>query len=142
MDLIEAVIGLGPNLFYGTGLAACIVVARRRKPEDRKEKVLLVDAAELFRRGRNQNTLEPEHVTELLELYRGFADVDGRARVVTLDEVRAQDGNLNLAGYIAPIDDEEIPTVAEATVALKAALDAAWEAEAKLEKLLVERGLA
>jgi type I restriction enzyme M protein len=142
MDLIEAVIGLGPNLFYGTGLAACIVVARRRKPEDRKNKILLVDAADMFRRGRNQNTLEPEHVTELIDLYRTFADVEGRARVVSLDDVRAQDGNLNLAGYIAPVDDEEIPTVAEATDALKAALDAAWEAEAKLEKLLAERGLA
>ena len=142
MDLIEAVIGLGPNLFYGTGLAACILVARRRKPTDRKGKILLVDAADMFRRGRNQNTLEPEHVTQLLELYRGFDDVEGRARVVALDEVRAQDGNLNLAGYIAPVDDEEIPTVAEATAALKEALDAAWEAEAELEKLLVERGLA
>ena len=141
-DLIEAVIGLGPNLFYGTGLAACLVVARRRKQDDHKGKILLVDAADLFRRGRNQNTLESEHVTELLELYQGFADVEGRARIVTLDDVRAQDGNLNLAGYITPIDDEEIPTVAEATTALKAALDAAWEAEAKLEELLVERGLA
>src|SRR5690606_12893289 len=60
MDLIEAVIGLGPNLFYGTGLAACIVVARRHKPTARKDKILLVDGADLFRRGRNQNTLEPE----------------------------------------------------------------------------------
>ena len=142
MDLIEAVIGLGPNLFYGTGLAACIVVARRRKPTERKDKILLVDAADMFRRGRNQNTLEPEHVTQLLELYRDFDDVEGRARVVALDEVRAQDGNLNLAGYVTPVDDEEIPTVAEATAALKEALDAALEAEAELEKLLVERGLA
>jgi type I restriction enzyme M protein len=141
-DLIDAVIGLGPNLFYGTGLAACIVVARRRKPDDRKGKILLVDAADLFRRGRNQNTLEPEHVTQLLDLYRGFAGVEGRARVVTLDDVRAQGGNLNLAGFIAPIDNEKVPTVAEATAALKGALDVVWEAGAKLEKLLAERGMA
>ncbi|MCB1088103.1 MAG: SAM-dependent DNA methyltransferase, partial [Verrucomicrobiae bacterium] len=106
MDLIEAVIGLGPNLFYGTGLAACIVVARRTKPKDRKGKILLIDGAELFRRGRNQNTLEPEHVNELLKLYEAFADVDGKAKVVTLDEVRAQGGNLNLAGYIPKPDTE------------------------------------
>ena len=141
LDLIEAVIGLGANLFYGTGLAACIVVARRRKPEERQGKVLLIDGADLFRKGRNQNTLEPEHATELLDLYRGFVDVDGRARVVTLDEVREQGGNLNLAGYVAPIDDEDIPTVAEATAALKEALDAAWAAEDRLNELLAERGL-
>ena len=63
MDLIEAVVGLGPNLFYGTGLAACILVARRRKAPDRKGKMLIVDGSDLFRKGRNQNTLEPaQHV--------------------------------------------------------------------------------
>jgi type I restriction enzyme M protein len=142
MDLIEAVIGLGPNLFYGTGLAACIVVARRTKSKDRKGKILLVDGAELFRRGRNQNTLELEHVNELLKMYKAFADVEGKAKVVTLDEVRAQGGNLNLAGYITKPDTEEIPSVEDATAALKAALDEVWTAEAELEFLLTERGLA
>ncbi len=142
MDLIEAVIGLGPNLFYGTGLAACIVVARRAKPKDRKGKILLIDGAELFRRGRNQNTFETEHVDELLKLYTDFGDVEGKARVVTLDEVRAQGGNLNLAGFITKPDTEKIPSVEEATAALKAALDDVWAAEAELERLLSERGLA
>jgi type I restriction enzyme M protein len=142
MDLIEAVIGLGPNLFYGTGLAACIVVARRTKPEDRKNRVLLVDGSALFRKGRNQNTLEPEHAEQLLAIYQDFVDVEAVARVVDLDEIREQDGNLNLAGYIAKPDTEVIPTVAEATAALKAALDDVWAAEAELEKLLAERGLA
>jgi type I restriction enzyme M protein len=142
MDIIEAIIGLGPNLFYGTGLTACILVARRRKSVERKGRILLVDGADLFRRGRNQNTLEPEHVVELLEHYTSFADVEGRARVVTLDEVRGQDGNLNLAGYIAPVDDEEIPTVEEATAELRGALEAAWGAEERLKALLVEWGIA
>ncbi|MGU5616384.1 N-6 DNA methylase [Aeromonas caviae] len=66
LDLIEAVIGLAPNLFYGTGLAACILVLRKRKPESRKKKVLIADASRLFRRGRAQNFLEPEHATEIL----------------------------------------------------------------------------
>jgi type I restriction enzyme M protein len=142
MDLIETVIGLGPNLFYGTGLAACIVIARRTKPKERKDKVLLIDGAEMFRRGRNQNTLEPEHVDELLKIYSEFADVEGKARVVTLDEIRAQGGNLNLAGYITKPDTEPIPTVEEATAALKQALDVVWAAEAELERLLAERDLA
>ncbi len=142
MDLIETVIGLGPNLFYGTGLAACIVVARRRKAADRRERVLLVDGSDLFRKGRNQNTLEPEHVELLLASYEVFTDEDGRSRLITLDEIRAKGGNLNLAGYIAKTDDVEIPTVAEATTALKAALEAAWAAEDRLNELLAERGIA
>lgn len=84
LDLIEAVIGLGPNLFYGTQLAACILVARRRKSVERREKVLLVDASDLFRKGKNQNTLEPEHVDQLIRTYEGFEDEGGRSRVVSL----------------------------------------------------------
>lgn len=140
-DLIEAVIGLGPNLFYGAGLAACILVARQRKPAERSERILLVDGSDLFRRGRNQNTLEPEHVAELLKTYEAFADVDGLARVVTLDQVRAEGGSLNLAGYVTKHEETEIPTVSEATAALLGSLEAAWAAEARLNQLLAVRGI-
>lgn len=142
LDLIEAVIGLGPNLFYGTGLAACILVARQRKGPDRQQKVLLVDGSDLYRKGRNQNTLEPEHVAELLAAFDKFADEDGRTRVVALDEIREQGGNLNLAGYVSQPDDTEIPTVAEATLALEAAVQNVSDAEDQLSELLAERGIA
>lgn len=142
MDLIEAVIGLGPNLFYGTGLAACILVVRQRKAPERLQKVLLVDGSDLYRKGRNQNTLEPEHVAELLAAFDRFVDADGRSSVVTLDEIREQSGNLNLAGYVSQPDDTEIPTVAEATMALEAALRKVWDAEHELNELLAERGIA
>jgi type I restriction enzyme M protein len=142
LDLVEAVIGLGPNLFYGTGLAACILVARRRKSPDRSGKVLLVDGAELFRKGRAQNTLEPEHVAALLAAYEGFASEDGRSRVATIEEIRERGHNLNLAGYIAKNDEGEVPSVAEATAALRDALGAAWAAEDRLNELLAERGIA
>lgn len=142
MDVIEAVIGLGPNLFYGTGLAACILLARRRKAEERREKVLLVDGAGLFRKGRNQNTLEPEHIRALVAAYERFGDEEGRSRVVGLDEIRAQDGSLNLAGYVAKPHEGDIPTVAEANAAVRQALDAAWATEDRLNRLLAERGIA
>lgn len=141
MDLIEAVIGLGPNLFYGTGLAACILVARRRRADDRRQKVLLVDGSDLFRKGRNQNTLEPSHAETLLASYEAFADEDGRSRVVTLEEIRSQDGNLNLASYVTKPVDVEVPTVADATAALRQALEAAWAAEDRLNELLTRRGI-
>jgi len=141
LDLIEAVIGLGPNLFYGTGLAACILVARRNKPTGRQGKVLLVDGSDLFRKGRNQNTLEADHAEALLAAFEGFADIAGRASVVSINEITAQGGNLNIAGYIAKVDDEVIPSVAEATAALRVALEDAWEAEERLNVLLAERGI-
>lgn len=141
-DLIEAVIGLGPNLFYGTTLAACIMVARRRKPADRQGQVLLVDASDLFRKGRNQNTLAEEHVGTIFECYQRFEEEEGRSHVATLDEIREQGGNLNLAGYIAQPDAMGIPTVEDATRALRSSLDDAWAAEDRLNQLLAERGIA
>ncbi len=141
-DVIEAVIGLGPNLFYGTSLAACIVVARRRKPADRRSRVLLVDASDLFRKGRNQNTLEQEHVETIFGVYERFEDEEGRSQVATLEEISDQGGNLNLAGYIAKPDEIDIPSVEEATKVLQDALNAAWASEDRLNRLLGERGIA
>ena len=142
LDLIEAVIGLGPNLFYGAGIAACIVVCRQKKTKDHQGKLLMIDGSELFQRGRNQNILEPEHVVALYEMYKGFSDVDGLSKVVTTEEIQAQDGNLNITAYVSKIDDEVIPSVEEATAALKAALDKAWAAEDELNRLLVEMGIS
>src|SRR4051812_18515457 len=84
MDMLEAVIGLGPNLFYGTGLAACILVFRQQKKKDRKKKVLILDATKEFKTGRAQNELLPEHVERIYGWYREYADVPGVARIVTL----------------------------------------------------------
>jgi len=139
-DVIETVIGLGPNLFYGTGLTACILVARRNKAAHRKGKVLLVDGSDLFRKGRNQNTLEGDHAIQLLATYQEFADRDGRARVVALEEIVEQGGSLNLATYIAKVDDDVIPSVAEASSAFRVALEAAWEAEDRINALFADRG--
>src|SRR5260370_16461049 len=65
MDLLEAVIGLGPNLFYGTGLAGCILVFGQRKKKDRKKKVLILDASREFKTGRAQNALLAEPIQRI-----------------------------------------------------------------------------
>ncbi len=142
LDLIEAVIGLGPNLFYGTTIPAYILVCRQKKTRGHRGKILLINGSELFQRGRNQNTLESEHVVALYEAYKGFSDIDGLSRVVTTEEIKAQDGNLNIMAYVSRIDDEVIPSVEEATAALKAALVKAWAAEDELNKILVEMGIS
>jgi type I restriction enzyme M protein len=140
-DLLEAVIGLGPNLFYGTGLAACIMVFRARKQSERRRQVLIVDASRLFRRGRNQNTLEPVHIEQIYAWYTGYQDVPGAARLVTLDEIAANDWNLNIPRYVEPPAQEELLTVEEALGNLKTALADAYAAEDRLRDLLRQAGL-
>jgi type I restriction enzyme M protein len=140
-DLVDAVIGLAPNLFYGTGLAACVMVLRQRKPAERKGRVLLIDAAAMFKRGRNQNTLEDEHRERIERLYAGFADEDGAAHVATLDEIASNDFDLNIGRYVAPPEAERPPRLSEAVNTLKAALDDAYAAEERLLELLRVEGL-
>jgi len=140
MDLVEAVVGLAPNLFYGTGLAACILVLRKRKPAKHKKKVLIADASRLFRRGRAQNYLEPEHAAEILGWYRGFADVQDAARVVSLDEIKAEDWTLNISRYVLPPLEEDIPPLPDAIAAFKEALTRCREAEERLAQVMTEGG--
>ena len=140
LDLLEAVIGLAPNLFYGTGLAACILVLRKRKPVDRKGKVMIADASGLFRRGRAQNYLEPEQGAEILTWFQQFADVQDRVRIVDLDEIKAEDWTLNISRYVLPPLNEDIPPLPQAIENFKAALARCREAESRLTTLMDEGG--
>jgi len=100
-DIIEAVIGLAPNLFYGTGIPACVLVLRApaSKPADRAGKVLFINADHEYAAGRTQNYLLPEHIEKIVYAYEAFTDIPGYARVVTCDELRGNDDNLNIRRY-------------------------------------------
>lgn len=139
-DLVEAVIGLAPNLFYGTGLAACVMVLRRTKRSERTNKVLVVDASTLFRKGRAQNFLEPEHAHEILGWVQGFAEVEDRTRVVSLAEIEKEGWTLNISRYVLPPIGADIPPLPEAVAAFKDALAKAREAEDALRRVMVEGG--
>jgi len=141
MDLLEAVIGLGPNLFYGTGLAACILVFRRRKEKNRRNKILILDASKEFKSGRAQNELFPDHVERIHDWYRDFKDVEGIARVVTLEEIAANDHNLNIPRYVEPKNEQEVLTVEEAMKRLRTSAQEAFAAEDRLIAILKREGL-
>ena len=100
-DLLDAVIGLAPNLFYGTGIPACVLVLRAKggKPPERRGKVLFINADAEFWAGRAQNYLLPEHVEKIVTAYEAFAEIPGYAHVVGHDELLANDVNLNVRRY-------------------------------------------
>ena len=100
-DLLDTVIGLGPNLFYGTGIPAAILILRAKgsKPPERRCKVLFVNADRDYGEGRAQNHLRPRDEQKIVATYRDFADVDGFARVVTIDELADNDFNCNIRRY-------------------------------------------
>jgi type I restriction enzyme M protein len=140
MDLIEAVIGLAPNLFYGTGLAACILVLRKKKPAAKRKKVMIADASRLFRRGRAQNYLEPEHALKTLQWFEKYEDVQDAVRIVSLDDIKAEDWTLNISRYVLPPLTEDIPPLPEAIAAFKEAINRCREAEDRLSKVMNDGG--
>ena len=100
-DLLDTVIGLGPNLFYGTGIPAAILILRAKgsKPPERRCKVLFINADRDYGEGRAQNHLRSRDEEKITATYRDFADVAGFARVVTIDELADNDFNCNIRRY-------------------------------------------
>nr|WP_240991104.1 class I SAM-dependent DNA methyltransferase [Cupriavidus taiwanensis] len=108
-DLLEAVIGVAPNLFYGTGIPACILVLRQQvqngakhvsgKPAERQGKVLFINADREFFEGRAQNYLLPEHIEKIVTTFDEFKAVPGFSAIVDNATLKANDYNLNIRRY-------------------------------------------
>jgi len=96
-DQLEAIIGLPPNLFYGTGIPACILVMRRagQKSPERRGKVLFINADAEFYGGRAQNYLRPEHIEKIVTTFEAFQDIPGYAAVVTKETLATEENNFN-----------------------------------------------
>lgn len=99
-DWVEAVIGLGPNLFYNSPMESCIVVCSRRKPAAHKGKVLFIDALNEVTRERAQSFLKPEHQQRILHAFRSFTDEPGFAKVASLAEIAANGRSLSIPLYV------------------------------------------
>ena len=99
-DLLEAVVGLPSNLFYGTGIPAAILILNRAKRLARKNKVLFLEASRDFRPGTAQSFLREEDVKRIVAVFGAFKNVDKYARVVSLDEIEKNDYNLNISRYV------------------------------------------
>lgn len=139
-DLIEAVIGLAPNLFYGTGIPACVLILNKKKAPERQGKVLFVQGASEMVEGKNQNTLSQANVDRLAEAFHCFEDEDKFSRVVGLDEIAGNDYNLNIARYVQTAEEEEVIDVAAEVAKLKELRKQRDEAEARMMAFLKELG--
>ena len=100
-DLIECVLGLGPNLFYNSPMEACVVICRINKPKAHRGRILFINAVNEVTRERAQSFLTDDHIERIVDAYQRFKDEHGLARVVPLAEIRANSGNLSIPMYIA-----------------------------------------
>ena len=137
-DLLDAIIGLGPNLFYGTTIPACLLIFRATKDKNRQKHVLFIDGAKRFSKGKNQNELSEADVDDLHAIYESAGDEskpDIAARLVPLSEIEENNWDLNIGRYLKT-EAAETVDVAEALAALSEARRSLAEAEkAMLERL-------
>ena len=97
--ILEAIIGMPSSLFYGTGIPACILVINKNEAADRKE-VLFINADREYKENKNQNSLRPEDIEKITNVFRNRLEVDKYSRIVPVSEIEGEDFNLNIRRYV------------------------------------------
>lgn len=118
-----------------------MLILRCQRPAEQQDKVLFVNGELLFKRGRNQNTLEPDHAETLLKAHQEYADQPGLAAVATLEDIKANGWNLNIPLYVEPAEVGEQITLEQALAGLETARAKTRETRAALEAELAKWGL-
>ncbi|KYG94000.1 type I restriction-modification system subunit M [Paenibacillus polymyxa] len=106
-NLLDAVIGLPANLFYGTSIPTCVLVFKGREARKSKD-ILFIDASNEFEKGKNQNKLSPKNIEKIIETYSNRKDVEKYAHVASLDEIKENDYNLNIPRYVDTFEEEGV----------------------------------
>ena len=102
-DLVDCVIGLGPNLFFNAPMEACIVICRTNKELKKRGKVLFINAVKEVTRKNAQSYLEDTHIEHITAAYRAFENEENYAKVATIEEIESQDFSLNIPLYVRDI---------------------------------------
>ncbi|MGV3523461.1 MAG: type I restriction-modification system subunit M [Candidatus Sericytochromatia bacterium] len=103
-DLVECVIGLGPNLFYNSPMEACLLITKTNKAPARKGKVLIINAVKEVKQEKTIAFLEDKHIQRIYEAYQKFEDQDGFCKVISLEDIQEKKGSLNIAQYVSNVD--------------------------------------
>ncbi len=123
-NFLDAVIGLPPALFYGTGIPACILVFKKCREHD--EDILFIDASRQFEKEGNQNRLLDEHVERIVATYEKRETIEKYSHVTSLEEIAENDYNLNIPRYVDTFEEEEpvdLDIVAEEIKSLDAEIE-------------------
>jgi type I restriction enzyme M protein len=129
--ILEAVIGLPQGLFYGTGIPACILIINKAG-KDKRNSVLFINADREYKEGKNQNSLRPEDIEKITHVHHQRQEVEKYSRLVTKEELEAEEYNLNIRRYVdnsPPPEPQDVSAHLNGGVPLKEieALDEYWQ---------------
>ena len=109
-NIVDAVIGLPGNLFFGTPIPTCIVVIKKcRKSSDN---ILFIDASGEFEKGKNQNYLREKDIEKIIDVYKNRSEIDGYSKKASVSDVISNEASLNIAKYVSAIEVEEVESFA------------------------------
>lgn len=140
-DLVEGIVGLPSALFYNTGIPASIWIINKNKTQEQKGKVVIIDASNDYKEGKNQNELEEKHVSKIVDAYDGFTDIEKYMRIVPLAEIKENDYNLNISRYIDTSEPEPIVDLALVKKNIEVLESKEQEIDQKLAGFLKELGI-
>ena len=128
-NLLDAVIGLPANLFYGTSIPTCGLVFKGREARQNKD-VLFIDASNEFEKGKNQNKLTADNINKIIDTYRNRENVEKYSHVASLAEIKENDYNLNIPRYVDTFEEEEViplSEVAQELTEVKAEIESSYQ---------------
>ena len=105
-DLVECVIGLGPNLFYNSPMEACLLITKTNKSVDKKGKILFINAVEEVREDKSISFLEQKHIDKIFGAYQKFESQENLSALKTIEDVISNDGNMTISLYVQPKKNE------------------------------------
>lgn len=106
-DIVECVLGLGPNLFYNSTMEACVLICNMNKPKERKNKILFINAVNEVRREKTMSYMDKHHRDKIEDAYKSSEDVEGFSRLVDLEEISKRNFNLNIPLYVLNMDENK-----------------------------------
>ena len=137
-NFVDTVIQLPANLFFGVGIATCIIVLKKSAKVD--SSVLFIDASKLFVKNGNKNLLLPEHQDKIMELYQNRRDVQYLAKLVTNDAILDNDANLSVSSYVEQEDTREVINIEEVNAKLATLISEGNALNKKIEAIIKEFG--
>ena len=139
-DIVETVVGLPSNLFYGTGIPAAVIVVRSVKPQRMLRQILFLDASRDYIDKGSKSYLRNEDIAKTVSAVQGWAQIEGYSAIVPLDEIERSGYSLSISRYVAHAGSVEAFDVEAAIIALREAEKARDAAKAKMDRHLSELG--
>ncbi|MCR5780578.1 MAG: type I restriction-modification system subunit M [Bacteroidaceae bacterium] len=137
-NYVDTIIQLPANLFFGVGIATCIIVLRKSAKTD--SSVLFIDASNLFVKDGNKNKLLPEHQDKIMELFQNRKDEQYLAKLVKNDDILENDANLSVSSYVEQEDTREVINIEEVNTKLDTLVKEGYELNQKIEEIIKDLG--